>query len=145
MKLIKSFSHFINESDFNQNSMGFWFVVSEYKIVAVYDNIKDAKRYYEAEIEFKKNLYFDKYYEEQEESGRRMIDYGAYSHSEGGYMNPPESTITDEEYEEYFEDNYGNEIYMSGPYGLNELPNDIQSLMTPEIMEDIIKNGAYEE
>lgn len=145
MKLIKSFSHFINESDFNQNSMGFWFVVSEYKIVAVYDNIKDAKRYYEAEIEFKKNLYFDKYYEEQEESGRRMIDYGAYSHSEGGYMNPPESTITDEEYEEYFEDNYGNEIYMSGPYNLNELPNDIQSLMTPEIMEDIIKNGAYEE
>ena len=145
MKLIKSFSHFINESDFNQNSMGFWFVVSEYKIVAVYDNIKDAKRYYEAEIEFKKDLYFDKYYEEQEESGRRMIDYGAYSHSEGGYMNPPESTITDEEYEEYFEDNYGNEIYMSGPYNLNELPNDIQSLMTPEIMEDIIKNGAYEE
>ena len=145
MKLIKSFSHFINESDFNQNAMGFWFVVSEYKIVAVYDNIKDAKRYYEAEIEFKKELYFDKYYEEQEESGRRMIDYGAYSHSEGGYMNPPESTITDEEYEEYFEDNYGNEIYMSGPYNLNELPNDIQSLMTPEIMEDIIKNGAYEE
>lgn len=145
MKLIKSFSHFINESDFNQNSMGFWFVVSEYKIVAVYDNIKDAKRYYEAEIEFKKNLYFDKYYEEQEESGRRMIDYGGYSHSEGGYMNPPESTITDEEYEEYFEDNYGNEIYMSGSYDLNELPNDIQSLMTPEIMEDIIKNGAYEE
>jgi hypothetical protein len=145
MKLIKSFSHFINESDFNQNSMEFWFVVSEYKIVAVYDNIKDAKNYYEAEIEFKKNLYFDKYYEEQEESGRRMIDYGRYSHSEGGYMNPPESTITDEEYEEYFEDNYGNEIYLSGQYNLNELPKDIQSLMTPEIMKDIIEHGVYEE
>lgn len=145
MKLIKSFSHFINESDFNQNSMEFWFVVSEYKIVAVYDNIKDAKNYYEAEIEFKKNLYFDKYYEEQEESGRRMIDYGGYSHSEGGYMNPPESTITDEEYEEYFEDNYGNEIYLSGPHNLSELPKDIQSLMTTQIMKDIIEHGVYEE
>jgi len=145
MKLIKSFSHFINESDFHQNNMEFWFVISEYKIVAVYDNIKDAQTYYESEIKFKKDLYFDNYYEEQEESGRRMIDYGIYSHSEGGYMNPPESIITDEEYEEYFEDNYGNEIYLSGPHNLNELPKDIQSLMTPQIMEDIIKHGVYEE
>ena len=93
----------------------------------------------------KENLYFDKYYEEQEESGRRMIDYGGYSHSEGGYMNPPESTITDEEYEEYFEDNYGNEIYLSGPHNLSELPKDIQSLMTTQIMKDIIEHGVYEE
>jgi hypothetical protein len=144
MKLIKSFSHFINESDFHQNAMEFWFVVSEYKIVAVYGNMKDAKNYYEAEIEFKKDLYFDKYHEEQEESGRRMIDYGRYSHLDGGYMDPPESTVSDEEYEEYFDDNYGNEIYLSGPYNLNKLPNDIQSLMTPKIMEDIIEHGVYE-
>ena len=59
-------------------------------------------------------------------------------------MDPPESTVSDEEYEEYFDDNYGNEIYLSGPYNLNKLPNDIQSLMTPKIMEDIIEHGVYE-
>lgn len=144
MKSIKSFSHFINKSDSHQNATEFWFVVSEYKIVAVYDNMKDAKKYYDAEIELKKELYFDKYYEEQQETGRKMIDFGAYIQGEG-YLNPPESTITDEEYEEYFEDNYGNEIYLSGPHNLNELPNDIQSLMTPEIMKDITEHGVYEE
>ena len=54
--------------------MEFWFVVSEDQIVAIYDNMKDAKNYYDGEIELKKDLYFDKYYEEQEESGRSMID-----------------------------------------------------------------------
>lgn len=144
MKLITSFSNFINESESPKNAMEFWFVVSEDQIVAIYDNMKDAKNYYEAEIEFKKDLYFDKYYEEQEETGRRMIDYGRYSHSEGGYMDPPESTITDEEYEEYFEDNYGNQIYMTGPHNLSELPKDIQSLMTSQILEEILEHGVYE-
>lgn len=144
MKLITSFSNFINESESPKNAMEFWFVVSEDQIVAIYDNMKDAKNYYDGEIELKKDLYFDKYYEDQEETGRRMIDYGRYSHSEGGYMDPPESTITDEEYEEYFEDNYGDQIYLSGPHNMSELPKDIQSLMTPQILEEILEHGVYE-
>jgi hypothetical protein len=144
MKLIKSFSRFINESESPKNDMEFWFVVSEDQIVAIYDNMKDAKNYYEGEIEFKKDLYFDRYYEEQEESGRSMVDYGRYSHSDGGYMDPPESTVSDEEYEEYFDDNYGNQIYMSGPHNMSELPKDIQSLMTPKILEEILEHGVYE-
>ena len=144
MKLITSFSNFINESESPKNAMEFWFVVSEDQIVAIYDNMKDAKNYYDGEIELKKDLYFDKYYAEQEESGRSMIDYGRYSHSDGGYMDPPESTVSDEEYEEYFEDNYGDQIYLSGPHNMSELPKDIQSLMTPQILEEILEHGVYE-
>jgi hypothetical protein len=144
MKIITSFHRFINESESPSNSMKFWFVISEDEIAAVFDNKKEATLYYEREVDFKKEMYFDKFYSEQEESGRAMIDYGRYSHSDGGYMDPPESTISDEEYEEYFDDNYGHEIYLSGPHNLSELPNDIQSLMTPKILEDILEHGVYE-
>lgn len=144
MKLITSFSNFINESETPQNAMEFWFVVSEDQIVAVYDNLKNAKSYYESEVETKKDLYFDQYVDDQEDMGRNVVDYGIYVHSDGGYMNPPELTITDEEYDEYFEDNYGDQIYLSGPHNLSELPKDIQSLMTPQILEDILEYGAYE-
>ena len=144
MKLIKSFSRFINETESHQNAMEFWFVVSEDQIVAIYDNMKDAKNYYDGEIESKKELYFDQYANDQEEMGRRTMDYGIYVHSDGGYMNPPESTITDEEYDEYFDDNYSDQIYLSGPHNMSELPKDIQSLMTPKILEEILEHGVYE-
>lgn len=143
MKLITTFSNFITESEHQGNAMEFWFVISEDQIVAVYDNMKDAKKYYDLEVDFKKDLYFDKYYEEQEESGRKVVDFGVYIPGEG-YVDPPEITITDEEYDEYFEDTYGDEIYLTGPYNLSELPKDVKSLMTPEILKDILEYGVYE-
>lgn len=138
MKLKLNFEEYLRESKISNETNGYWFVVSEDQIVAVYDNLKDAKSYYEKEIDFKKDLYFDKFVEDLQDSGRKVWDY------DYPQTSPSEMILTDEEYDEYFEDNYGHEIFLTGPHTLTELPKDIESLMNEQIIEDIQNFNRYE-
>jgi hypothetical protein len=138
MKFTLSFEEYLKESNISNDTEGYWFVVSEDQIVGVYDNPKKAKSNYEKEIDLKKDLYFDKFIQDLENSGQKIWDY-EYSHT-----SPSELVLTDEEYDEYFEDNYGHEIFITGPHKLAELPDDISPLMNITILNDIKEYGYYE-
>lgn len=142
LKLLEDWSLQDDNQNISTNQL-YWVVVSEDEIIGIYNNPKDANKVYQKEWEMKKELYFDKYVDNQIESGRRVMDSGLYSDAMG-YTSPPESTITDEEYDEYFEDNYSYEIYVEGPIDLNNAPKHIQELMSEEILNDIAEYGCYE-